>query len=63
MKSLAKLADMGKRGEKVDVFAEHRGRAPKRHIREQRRNENRAIQKRARQRLKREMYDNAEGIE
>jgi len=63
MKSLAKLADMGKRGEKIDVYAEHKGRAPNQKIKEKRRNENRAIQKRARQRLKRQMYDDVEGNE
>ena len=56
MKSLAKLADMRASGEKIDVYAPYKGRAPKQKIKEKRRNENRAIQKRARQRLKREMY-------
>lgn len=63
MKSLAELADMGERGKKVDVNAPHKGRRPKRSIRERRRAENRNIKKRARQRLKREMYDNANGDE
>lgn len=56
MKSLAKLVDMGDAGEKIDIHASHKGRNPKRIVKEKRRNENRAIQKRARQRLKREMY-------
>lgn len=58
MKSLAKLAEMGESGEKVDVFAKYKGRSPKRNIKEKRRRENRAIQKRARQRLKRQMLNN-----
>jgi len=57
MKSLAELADMKERGEKIDVHALYKGRRPKRSIKDRRRNENRAIQKRARQRLKREMYE------
>ena len=57
MKSLAELADMRESGEKIDVQAPHKGRTPKRSVKERRRNENRAIKKRARQRLKREMYD------
>jgi hypothetical protein len=57
MKSLAELADMRKSGEKVDVQASHKGRRPKRSIKEKRRNENRNIKKAARQRLKREMYE------
>lgn len=60
MKSLPELADMRKSGEKVDVFASHRGRRPKRNIREKRRNANRSIQKAARQKLKREMYEDLE---
>ncbi len=57
MKSLAEIADMKERGEKIDVHASYKGRHPKRTLKEKRRNENRAIQKRARQRLKREMYE------
>jgi hypothetical protein len=57
MKSLAKLADMGASGEKVNVFANHKGYAPNRNIKAKRRQANRAIQKRARQRLKREMFE------
>lgn len=57
MKSLAKLSDMRASGEKVEVFAPHKGYAPNRNIRDKRRRENRAIQKRARQRLKRDMLD------
>lgn len=63
MKSLAELADMGKRGEKVDVHADHKGRRPNRNVKDKRRNENRSIQKRARQRLKREMLENTEDDE
>jgi hypothetical protein len=55
MKSLAELADMKKSGEKVDVFSLHKGHPPNRNIKEKRRNENRRIQKCARQRLKRNM--------
>lgn len=47
---------MKESGEKIDVYAEYKGRAPNQKIKEKRRNANRAIQKRARQRLKREMY-------
>jgi|WetSurMetagenome_2_1015567.scaffolds.fasta_scaffold748398_2 hypothetical protein len=60
MKSLAEIADMKERGEKIDVHASYKGRHPKPSIKDKRRNENRAIQKRARQRLKREMYENIE---
>jgi hypothetical protein len=60
MKSLPKLVDMRESGEKIDIYAPYKGRHPKRNIREKRRNANRAIQKRARQRLKREMYEDAE---
>jgi hypothetical protein len=55
MKSLAKLSQMKASGNKVDVFAPHKGYAPNRNIKAKRRQENRAIQKRARQRLKRDM--------
>jgi len=61
MKSLAEIADMKERGEKIDVHASHKGRHPKRSIKDKRRNANRAIQKRARQRLKRQMEDDANG--
>jgi hypothetical protein len=57
MKSLAELADMRKSGKKVDVYASHKGRRPKRSIKERRRNDNRNIKKAARQKLKREMYE------
>jgi hypothetical protein len=60
MKSLAQLADMRESGEKVDIHAPYKGRRPKRSIKDKRRNANRSIQKRARQRLKREMYDDTE---
>jgi hypothetical protein len=60
MKSLAELADMGERGEKIDIHAPHKGRRPKRSVKERRRNENRSIQKRARQRLKREMLEDTD---
>ena len=62
MKSLAELADMRDSGEKIDVQASHKGRRPKRSIKEKRRTENRNINKRARQRLKREMYNEADVI-
>ena len=58
MKSLAELTDMREAGEKVDVHAPYKGRRPKKSIKDKRRNANRSIQKRARQRLKREMYEN-----
>lgn len=61
MKSLAELADM--KEEKIDIQAPHKGRRPKKTIKEKRRNENRAIQKRARQRLKREMNKDVNGYE
>lgn len=57
MKSLAELTDMRKSGEKVDIHASHKGRRPKQSIKEKRRNANRNIQKAARQKLKREMYE------
>jgi hypothetical protein len=60
MKSLSKLTNMGEKGEKIDVFAPYKGRFPNRNIKEKRRNANRAIQKRARQRLKREIYKDLE---
>ncbi len=56
MKSLAKISGMKSKGEKVDVFASHKGFAPNRNIKDKRRRANRAIQKTARQRLKREIY-------
>lgn len=61
MKSLAELADM--KEEKIDVQAPYKGRRPKRSIKERRRNENRAIKKRARQRLKRQMKEDVENYE
>ena len=60
MKSMAELADMRDSGKKVDVFAPYKGRRPKPSIRERRRTENRNIKKRARQRLKRKMYEDLE---
>lgn len=57
MKPLSELVDMRKSGKKVDVHASHKGRRPKRSIREKRRNDNRNIKKAARQKLKREMYE------
>lgn len=57
MKSLAEITDMRGAGEKVDVQSSYKGRRPKQSIKEKRRNANRSIQKRARQRLKRDMYE------